>query len=772
MRLDLLSYLEEGNFIRPKRKKFEFIEGLDDRSLSLRNLSVQENLSSSDSSHFTTFYEKKEKEDKLIMAYVDNEKTVKLFNVFDREALGEINEKPTMKIVCIDSFQVKTENEIKSYVVTLSLDNKMIITDYSSKKQIKIISNIGDTFKANKNKKNAKNIFSLSTAKNQGNIWIITSYYYDQAFKIYDDSGQLKKTVLNNYEYIISLKASKLTEENTYICVRSTSDGENQRINLFINEFYITNLCGVNDSYINFKIIKYYSYKCLIVSKIQKDLSKYSIELYDIYPILPLYIPIFQIIVSLANPRVLGLLRKFHIIPAEWKNEEAHIPMNQNLQEKIKNIKCPIITIIQEQLLPTSENQIQTMKKFYQSNNEEKYNLGNILLWENGFILVGTPFHYLDVIDCENKSKIGSISNYAVFDDNNNQEQKNEDIVIYNISEMIKDPQYGLTFIMRDNKGKIQYIRPVIVKDKFNYSIKKSDEYFNDFDVSEKLKHINFSSKFYFYYSLVSLLGPLISAFIGRDKEETETDKELIKSAFVLYAVYACIGFWFKGFVYDLNDTSHTQRTCTKRTIYFCLVMKVLATMALSYSLCQANKKGIYFVIMFCIIYLVQVIFNFCVYSFKIEFLLRTYWLGFIFYQISRLCILAFFIISVFAEVDHVETYIYAFILCVASAYMYMANYFNTLMEDIAYNSYLQAIFNYPMEWMNLFCCWWGSPRILIMELDYRLCCCDSFFLAIGECLVTIFLIFIYIIFYMFYCICSIFCAVAQEPNQNQNNNL
>ena len=59
------------------------------------------------------------------MAYVDNEKTVKLFNVFDREALGEINEKPTMKIVCIDSFQVKTENEIKSYVVTLSLDNKI-----------------------------------------------------------------------------------------------------------------------------------------------------------------------------------------------------------------------------------------------------------------------------------------------------------------------------------------------------------------------------------------------------------------------------------------------------------------------------------------------------------------------------------------------------------------------------------------------------------------------------------------------------------------------
>ena len=31
---------------------------------------------------------------------------------------------------------------------------------------------------------------------------------------------------------------------------------------------------------------------------------------------------------------------------------------------------------------------------------------------------------------------------------------------------------------------------------------------------------------------------------------------------------------------------------------------------------------------------------------------------------------------------------------------MYMANYFNTLMRDIAYNSYMKAVFNYPMEWM------------------------------------------------------------------------
>ena len=38
--------------------------------------------------------------------------------------------------------------------------------------------------------------------------------------------------------------------------------------------------------------------------------------------------------------------------------------------------------------------------------------------------------------------------------DNDKKEEKNEGTIIYNISKMIKDPQYGLTFILRDNKGK------------------------------------------------------------------------------------------------------------------------------------------------------------------------------------------------------------------------------------------------------------------------------------------------------------------------------
>ena len=72
-----------------------------------------------------------------------------------------------------------------------------------------------------------------------------------------------------------------------------------------------------------------------------------------------------------------------------------------------------------------------------------------------------------------------------------------------------------------------------------------------------------------------------------------------------------------------------------------------------------------------------------------------------------------------------------------------MANYFNTLLKDIAYNSYIQALFNYPYEWMNLFCCWCRNPKEFIQEIDYKYCTCDSFFLYVFQVLGIIILILI-----------------------------
>ena len=50
------------------------------------------------------------------------------------------------------------------------------------------------------------------------------------------------------------------------------------------------------------------------------------------------------------------------------------------------------------------------------------------------------------------------------------------------------------------------------------------------------------------------------------------------------------------------------------------------------------------------------------------------------------------------------EIYIYLLIITVISSYMFLVNYSNTLQYKIKYSSVFQGIFNYPFEWMNLFC--------------------------------------------------------------------
>ena len=84
MQFGFLPFLEEGNIIKPKRKRFEFIGGTILRSFSLAGLSTQENLSNRNSGCLTIFDEQNE----LIMAYVDNERTIKIFVVFHKQVLN------------------------------------------------------------------------------------------------------------------------------------------------------------------------------------------------------------------------------------------------------------------------------------------------------------------------------------------------------------------------------------------------------------------------------------------------------------------------------------------------------------------------------------------------------------------------------------------------------------------------------------------------------------------------------------------------------------
>lgn len=171
MQLGFISFIEEGNILKPKKKRIRFNEGSKINSISLKNLSMQENLSNSDSGYLTTFIDNKKE---LIMAYVDNERNVKIFDVFNKRVLNDVKDlKHTKKIVCADYFTSKKGNESTKYLVSLSLDNTMIISDLSlnEKDTSKIVNNIGTNFQINQNGPN--NTFSLSTVSHSGKFGLL-----------------------------------------------------------------------------------------------------------------------------------------------------------------------------------------------------------------------------------------------------------------------------------------------------------------------------------------------------------------------------------------------------------------------------------------------------------------------------------------------------------------------------------------------------------------------------------------------------------------------
>ena len=744
MQLGFISYLEEGNVLKPNKKPFQFEEGLDIRSLALNCLSMQENLSNSDSGYFTIFKEKNE----LIMPYVDCESNIKIFDVFHRRVLNDVKDlKYSKKIVCVDYFSIITPYGEIRYLISIALDNTMIISNLliNEKNTNIIVNDIGDTFKENENKPNST--FCLSTTRHQEGMWIITSYYYDKMFKIYNPSGNCLHKVENRGEYIISLEGLFYTEENTYICVRTPSS-----INLFINEFYIRQIRDMKEySYINFKITRPFDYFTqniyIIITVINKDLTSYGVYIIDIFPIFPLFTRLFNFLVQVTFGSSI--------------NQEVHVPMNSRMQEKLSKNAPKIISEFNIRLNADWE-QIMKQKKFFESSEIDKFNIGNILLWDNEYLIIGTPFNYLDILDYKNKVKVGVINNTESIRslDNYGLNKEISDIITYNISEQIDDPEYGSCFIMRDNKGKIQYIRPAKIKDKLNYRLIKSDEYFNDMEDGVKLERILFSTRFYFLYCLISYLLPLITSIVGHNKnKDWDYSIYLFTTSFWFYLVYIFFGIWFKGCVSDITDDYHTKRTCTKAMGLISLAFKVCANSMASYSFCLENKRGIVFIGILFGIYFIHWNLKFIIYICKVKFLLRTYWLGFLFYQISRFCILLFFIISIVLKMDHIETYIYAIIFCIIFIYMYMSNYYNTLMKEITYNSYIQSVFNYPFEWMNLCCCCCTDPKECIKNIDRTCCVCDSFFLALFQYLIMFILVCIYVVFQIIKCICTLFCG-------------
>ena len=834
MQLGFLKYLEPSNFLKPKRKRFilNYPNNIKSDSLiELSRSSVQQNFSNSDSGHFSIYQSKKNKKskNKCIMTYIygekegekkEGEKNIKIFDVFSKRNLRAIKRPHgNNKIICAKYFILNDEdgndNTNIEYLISIGLDNIMIINNLTTGNKI-IKKPIGDSFYKNKNKKNFDQ-FSLSVEKHINNnsnnytLWIITSYYYDNYFKIYDLSdqggpikkGQIPQTDGGEFqgENIISIQSLYYTPKNIYICVRT-----NKRIIIYINEYYINNISYMNltnytqNSYVNYKIMEI-NINCvyLIITTIKNDLSEYSVDIFNIGFIFPF---LKKFTFFRTNSRFFRFVFGYEInadILTEM-NEDVLSRVNNNNIYRIHNYNI-IIRYDESQIIK------QQMKHQLDSGKIKKFEIGNILLWDNIYIIIGTPFDYLHIIDYrkEDNQFIGKIYNTESLD-----AKEYSNIIAYNMSDKIEDPEFGQCFIFADSKGKIQYIRPARVKDVLNYKITQTDEFFDQLSDDKKLIHIKFSVIFYLIYFLFSFFIPFLFALSGNSLPKKSADKNTYYSCFYFWIIYLVFGIWFKGCIYDINDEQHTPRRLTRFVMVIFIIGKIIANSALAYEFCIQNKTGIIIIGVLNIIYFAQFLFYLIIYCRKKVYLLKTFWLAFLFYQISKLCIIIFFILSIFFEARHLDTYIYAFILCFISIYMFMSNYYSTLTKEMLYDTsvytypfscciclgccckyflcrsccknlicccnipteqqlnmefftYIQAIYNYPFEWINLFCsskcC--NTPKETIEKIDKKCCCWEPICVKILNCLAQLILCILEILLYFIECICQ----VAGETN-------
>ena len=570
-------------------------------------------------------------------------------------------------------------------------------------------------------------------------------------------------TLNDQDEFIISLEGLFLTDENTYIIIRSTT-GDIGSINIYINQIWIRRLNqNYQFSYINFKAenLLVRKNKYLIITMIKTDLSHYDLLVSDLNPIFP----------SDNSYSKLIFQNKFKLPSISNFKSENESAITEEIREKVKNNQPDVICDFQVKL-DGGNAQKYNMKQKLLSDKKLKFKLGKILYWEKNYIMVTTPFNYLDIIDYHLKKKVASIDLYS-------------NIVIYNISQRINDPVYGYSFIIGDDKGKIQYIRPTKLKDKLNIKFVEHKQYFNDLGEEEKLSHFLFSTTFYYRYLLFSFVGPFISGICGHLSDKSSmNDKTLYRVSLGFYITYAFFGLWFKLCVYNINDESHTERTCTTFIMFVCYLMKNCANVMFSYKYCQRNETAVYFISALFAIIFINLILNCIIYRCKVQYLLRTYLFGYLFYHLSRICIILFFLIVIFCEANYIEIYIYAGILSLIFVYIYFANYFNILMKELTYKSYLQALFNFPMEWVNILCtcrcC--KKPKDCFRAIDYQCCCCDECFLNIAICIMAIIVLLIYLLWLLIYYL-FLFCQCIftghfddrenedDEPTKNKEEN-
>jgi hypothetical protein len=119
---------------------------------------------------------------------------------------------------------------------------------------------------------------------------------------------------------------------------------------------------------------------------------------------------------------------------------------------------------------------------------------------------------------------------------------------------------------------------------------------------------------------MISYLIPLIAGIVGIGEydSEKELSNKYYYNSIYFYAFYIFFGIWFKGCVYNIDDETHTKRTCTKIVMILFVFVKIAANGIISYRYCLGNKNGIILVFMIYVIFMVHSITNCCIYSNKI----------------------------------------------------------------------------------------------------------------------------------------------------------
>ena len=124
--------------------------------------------------------------------------------------------------------------------------------------------------------------------------------------------------------------------------------------------------------------------------------------------------------------------------------------------------------------------------------------------------------------------------------------------------EIIRDPYFGNCILMRDNKGKIQYLRRANMKDKLNFQVFQEHEVFDNLVEQEKLRRMKYSAFFFVSYYIFFIFVPLLWAFEGHYSKENPTKKEKkedLEAVLILLGTYMVFGIFLKAFVKNVNKS-------------------------------------------------------------------------------------------------------------------------------------------------------------------------------------------------------------------------